>query len=310
MIFRCALAITAAVLWGASTAAAQGEVGEPAWPGPLRPTYQWSLNVGVTGIYDSEILNSRAESGPAVGVEPFAIVGYSSKSLPGLEYGYRIAGHRYTETDRWNRVSHYGRIAYERRLNPEWEVELAATASLRVITLEYAQADQYMIRPRIEYQPDPENRYRLYGAYRFRQYRDEDRTQAHNPYVWLQYRRRLARGHYGYANLRYERNDAELDRRDYGRSRAAVQYGGRVGDLNRVRAELEWFREDFARADAVGGEEVGRLEHRWRPSVGWTRYLNDKARLEVDYRFQNRTSTLPSREFNEHLVETTIRVGW
>lgn len=282
--------------------AAQRESGDPAREGggPGR----WAAEVWLAAAYDSNILN-RADAPGAWGVEPGLSVGYQPS--PGLGLEYQARGHAWTETDRWDRLSQSLRAEWDARRRGRWNAVLLAQAATQVVTAEYQKADQLTVRPMVEFRASDDDRLRLYAAYRRRRYHDADHTGAHNGYLWLQYRRRLAPYHFGYLSVRREENRAELERRDLGRTAVFAQYSGRVSPADRVNARLEYRDERYgSRTDVVDGAAVRRYERRWIPSVGWTHQIG-RAALEVDYRYQTRASTLPAREFTEHLTAVTLR---
>lgn len=265
---------------------------------------RWAAEVWLAGAYDSNILN-RAGAPGAWGVEPGLSVGFQPS--PGFALEYEAQGHVWTETDRWDRLSQALRAEWDARGRGRWNAAVLAEAATQVVTAEYLQADQLTVRPMVEFRASDDDRLRLYAAYRRRRYHDEDHTGADNGYLWLQYRRRLAPYHFGYLSVRREENRARLERRDLGRTTAYAQYSGRVSPADRLNARLEYRDERYgSRTDLVDGVAVRRHERRWIPSLGWTHEIG-RAALEVDYRYQTRASTVPERDFAEHLAAVTLR---
>jgi hypothetical protein len=100
-------------------------------------------------------------------------VGYAGDDF---ELGYEVAGHSYTNTSRWDRVSHRLEAEFEHDLPGNWELETVGQISFKGSSEDRDLVDQdFEISPRLEYRFTDERRLRLFTTHRLKRYDDAPR---------------------------------------------------------------------------------------------------------------------------------------
>lgn len=229
-----------------------------------------------------------------------------------LTLQYETAIHRYTGGDKWDRLSHKLRGLYEHELGSRWTVGAEGEITIKGSSEDRTVGDQYILEPRVEYEIDRNSTARLYGAFRVRRYAEEPDQNALNRYLGAEFTQELDDDREWEVGLRYEVNDADSLRRYYRRWTWHTKFSTAVGARDDLELELKLRTRVFpARFVEVEDEDVPRQDQRWIPSLAWTRALNSRLGLEVQYEYETRSSNDPEQAFTGHQLRTSLIVqGW
>ncbi|HEX9108424.1 MAG TPA: hypothetical protein VF832_14370, partial [Longimicrobiales bacterium] len=191
---QLALVGALAVPTGGAARAQGPERGEPAVVGspaaapaagqqaaPVRPWRPVGVELSASSVYDTNIdhdLNGLHSYGTILGLSG----AYRNRaSHPSLVLEYEAALHRYTGTDRWDRLSQRGTATYARELG-RWRMLSIADAALRGSSDDRKLDNRYTIMERARYRVDRTRRLQLSAALRLRRAPGEPGANAANPY--------------------------------------------------------------------------------------------------------------------------------
>lgn len=266
-------------------------------PGWLRP-FTFFVNLG--GIYDSNINHDedpiRTWGGFLGGGVRFETDDFYAQ--------YEVSSFSYTYTQSgWSRISHHLETAYEHDLSKKWEAELVGEATLKGSSEDNDLGDEYILKPRLNYDLSDSQRLRFYGAYRLRSYGDVDPLRdANNYYVGMEFRQRIGAGHLD-AEYRWEVNESKGTRNQYNRQTYGLEYttpfGGGLHQLvleARYRPVQYWHR----RIDNEDDEDL-RRDVRWIGTAAAKFGLSRRISIHPTYRYERRTSNDPEEEWDAHL---------
>lgn len=228
---------------------------------------------------------------------------------PSVDVTYTIGFHRYTRTDRWDRLSHHVRALVETDLSGPWSWETVGEISLKGSSEDRELSDQYVINPRLDYRFGERHRFRMYGLLRLKRYDEEILRNATNQYAGGELLFRSRKGSRFEVGGRLERNDAAGPRYDYHRYTYYTEFVVPVSARDRIELELTTRRQQYLNR-LVEDQEVLRRDQRWIPSFTWVRALTPEADLEVGYKLEARTSNDPEKKFNAHLVTVSVLRRW
>jgi hypothetical protein len=271
----------------------------------------WRLEGTLTAALDSNIdRDENEQTAPGITVAVLAAV-QNRPRRPSLLMDYRYAIHAYASTERWDRTAHRLRATWVVPAGARWTFETTASAQTGLITVEYRSTDQLMIMPRVQYQPVRAHRLRAAAAYRARRYGDEGSSTATTPGGTIDYRFRLGSWHYLDFACRYDRNRADLDRRDYTRTGCVAAYTRPLGPDTRVSLGTEYREVRYSSRVAMTADGVeGREDLTWIPSIIAVHQLMAPLRLDLRYRWVRRRSNEPSTEFDSHRADVSLRFQW
>jgi hypothetical protein len=229
-----------------------------------------------------------------------------------FEILYELAGHSYTNTSRWDRVSQRIEAAIERDLPGNWEFETVGQIGFKGSSEDRDIVDQDLeIMPRLEYRFSPERRLRLFTAHRLKRYNDAPDTNAVKHYVGGEFRETLGPRRHWEIGGRFETNDEALDRGDYRRWTYSLEHGIPVTERDalvmQIRYRLKRYTQRFVEAE---DEDVLRTDHRFVPSIAWIRALNHRFEVRFDYTYESNYSNDPEKEYGAHLAWSSFSVRW
>ena len=291
-----------------STVAAQRVLPEPAipprpddGPGWLEP---FSFFVSLTGVHDTNINHSE---------EPLASTGVvggigTRFETDNFEVEYEVAKHEYSNTDRWDRVSHSVTTSFEQRVAKKLSMEAVGELTLKGSSEDRELNDQYVLEPRINYRFSPSSRLRLYGAHRLRRYDDNQQRDATNQYAGAEFRQRLGSGAFD-VGYRWETNRAEGRRYSYERQTYSLQYATPLaGGLHRLAAEVKYRPQNYSHRFVDDEEdEPLRRDKRWIFSLEGSIALGRHLELLPGYRYETRFSNDEEEEFEAHVGYVGLR---
>lgn len=280
-----------------------GPTATPA-PVPLRPSERPSTARSWTGLvrfgnaYDSNI-DQNDTNQQAFGVTLGGGVGYvDDPADPSIQFTYETGLHRYSGTDRWNRISHYARGQATQDLPWRWlKADLIGEISLKGTTEEREMSNQFNVIPRLNVRLSKRNRLRLLAAWRERRY-DEQVRNASNRYVGMEFSHRGRGASEWTVDARVERNHAEGSRYDWDRLTFGGEYVVPLGRRGRLELDLKYRRVLYAsRTVEIDDEDVLRRDHRWTPTIVWRHTINAVTDLRLGYTRESRDSNDVRRNF-------------
>lgn len=234
----------------------------------------------------------------------------SDATRPGATLEYDVALHRYSATDRYDRVSQRLRATLSRRTRRWWTLDLVTEGSLRGSSEDRDVSDQFTLQPRSEFRLGDDTRLRLVGTQRWRRYPTDSLQDAANRYAVLEVRRRLPAGVSLEASGRVERNAARGARFDYRRTTLAAVATAPLGRRLVATLELQHRQQVYpGRPVDVGSRVVARRDRRWQPAATLEARL---AGLELTLGAEPewRRSNDPDKAFDEHVLVFGMRRRW
>ena len=276
-----------------------------------RPADRWiSLVSFMRSRYDSNVNRDLVPTRSVGMVSGLGLRLQAGGDRPWLATEYDAAVHRYSATERFDRVSQRLRISATAQLARALEVGLVSEGSLKGSAEDRDVADQVAVLPRVDLRLSDRHRLRLVGAHRWRRYPDAPEQHARNAYGAVELRQRSADGSTWEGEARVERNAARGDRFDYRRITFATAYSAPLGQRSFLDIELKYRDQRYAnRFVAVEDVDVPRHDFRWEPALGWrwSAWGND---LDVRYEPERRGSNDPDKHFVQHLVSVGISRRW
>lgn len=269
---------------------------------PRASARSWSGLVRYGAAYDGNI-DQNQENNRALGV----IVGAGLQYLddpadPSVSVTYETGVHRYSGTDRWNRVSHHARAHLTQDLPWRWSADLIGEISLKGTTEERELSNQFNVIPRLNVRLTKRNRLRVMAAWRERRYDDTARN-ATNRYVGSELSRRREDGGEWKVEARYERNHAVSDRHDWDRVSVGCGSALVLGRRTRVEVDVKYrFVRFVSRTVEIDNQAVLRRDHRWTPTVVWRQGLSARTEVRLGYTRESRDSNDARRDFGAHQV--------
>ncbi|HSF13470.1 MAG TPA: hypothetical protein VLA50_10915 [Erythrobacter sp.] len=187
------------------------------------------------------------------------------------------------------------------------ELQLQARRYDDLVTVESADSDEWQGSARVTFEPTRENRFRVTGTWRDRQYDNgaAPATTGEGPRVDAQYRRRFGAYHYLAFDLRAENIRSDDPDRGYERESAGVAYTRPIAKDLRVRPAIELIKTRFdGRIADDGGlrrdrQVVPEVELLWWPGQ-W------RIEAEAKYVFFNSNEAVREREG----YRLTLSVGY
>ena len=273
---------------------------------------RWLLDASVSGVYDSNIRNSRDGLESYGSVLEAGLRFENRRSFPTLVLDYEIAGHTYTNTDTWDRVSHRGLASYIRRFDDNrWRWETMAWAYLGGVTVfDRELVDRYMLLSRLDRRLGSNDRLRVYGALRRTRYRESTAGDASSPYIGAELRHDFSARHRAEIGYRYEENDAESERLDYSRSTVSADYDFTASAQDRLSFGLAYRHQSYPNRLVSDESTEVRAEDRWSPRIRWVHSFSPEWQLQTDFGYDERFSNDPSREYSGQRLELLLRRQW
>lgn len=274
----------------------------------------WSFNLTASNFFDSNI-NHTADKQRSYGIVFGTGVHYQNRSSrPMFVVDYEAATHRYAGSDIWDRVSQNLRASFERRLPGRWNLETTGEISFKGSSEDRELSDQYVLRPRVEYRLNQQDRVRVYAAYRLKRYTGSPDRDATNRYVGVEFRRQFRSGDRVEAGYRHEANNAKSPRNQYRRRTGHLEYvtllGGRDALTLEIKYRSQFYKHRLVEIDDARDLEAPRQDHRWVPSAFWSHRLREDLDLRLLYAPEVRFSNDPRREFSAHLLGVTFFYHW
>jgi hypothetical protein len=292
---------------GVAVAAAQRSGIDGSAPGRVAKPGPWSLEMRLSSVFDSN-LDRDEESLDVYGLVAGAQAMFERRrDDDDLRLEYEAALHRYSRTDKWDRLSHKLRGRYEREVGSRWTLGAESEITIKGSSEDRTVGDQYILEPRLEYEIADDSEARVYGAFRLRRYDQEPEQNAVNRYAGAEFTQKFGGKREWEVGLRYEVNDAERSRRYYRRwtwhTRLVTPLSARDELELELKLRARVFPERFVEME---DELVPRQDRRWSPSLVWTRALSGSMGLEVEYEYETRSSNDPEQAFKGHQLRLSL----
>jgi hypothetical protein len=268
------------------------------------------IDARVSGVFESNV-DRHPVPRPSYGTLARLGVGIqSARARPFLTARYDLALHRYADPGDWNRTTHDVTAEFAPSLSPV-RLRLAATLRIGSWTEDREQADEIILKPRIEIRPAPADVWSLYVVQSARRLdigagtrRDTLRLAGMGYYHWW-------RGGGLWVDGRYEVNKSELE---------SSRYMGWTGSgwiriplpaSHRLELEAAHNRRWYAGSFVDQGDTLARMDRRWTSSVSLIREL-DGPQWEVGlaYGFEDNRSNNRYAVYRARRVEVTMRRRW
>lgn len=277
----------------------------PRAPGRLTP-----FVVTFTG-FDSNINHDAANLDSYGGALGVGGIFRNDPRKPAVEVQYQAGLHRQSATNQWNRLSHYVRAAWDRRLSKRFELVTVGEVSIKGSTEDRELSNQFVLSPRLEFRITRAFRVRALGAWRAKRYQDDPGRNASNRYGGLALVGRPRSGVRWDAGGRYEVNDTKSDRYMYYRW---TWFGGLSTPLtarDRLEFAMRYSRQryPYRLVDIHGGPDVPRRDRRVDPDISWLHSVQD-VDLRIGYGFSGRDSNDPRRDYRSHEVLLSVLRRW
>jgi hypothetical protein len=231
---------------------------------------------------------------------------------PTFEAQYLAGIHQYANTDRWDRISHYVRAAWDRRFTRQVRFEPVAEMSIQGSSEDRDLSNQFVLSPRLEYRFTPELRVRGLVVWRVRRYEDTPDRNAFNRYGGVELLGRPQSGPSWSVGGRYELNATESARQRYLRWTWYGDLSAPVGTRDRLELEV-YYRSrhyPFRFVDVRGGPDVLREDVRVEPEVIWLHALDDRRELRIGYAFSGQYSNDVRRDYLSHQLLFGVLNRW
>ncbi len=276
------------------------------------PRRLW-LNMSLSSVFDSNV-DDEATSLHSFGFVPGIGVHFQDDAeKPSFEADYEVAFHRYTNTEKYNRVSHNLTTSYRRQLSRKWQARTTGEISLKGSSEDRDVNNQYILEQQLQYRINPNNRLRFFGAYRLKRYPLEDiGKNAIDPYLGARFDQKLSGGRGWEILYRYDKNRSQDPKDRYVRRTFGANFSTPVfkDHYDLVTFDLRYAPRLYARQVKVDGARVPRRDQRWTLDVLYERPLRQDVQMGLNYRYETRNSNDPDKIFNSHLFGVTFNFKW
>jgi hypothetical protein len=295
----------------------------PVRPVPIRPDgiRPGPVSLGPTAhhLSISSVVMSRADDNvnrDSVGTLSVGVIGgisarlTSGASRPWLVLEYDAAIHRYSATDRFNRISQRARSTVSARLSHRWGVDLVTEGARGGSSEDRDVSDQLSVLPRVEYRIDAARRVRLSVSQRWRQFPTDSLQNAVNRYAAAEFRHRLSDSAAFEAEVRVERNEARGARFDFSRPTIATVYTTPLNPRATLEAGVQFRMQRYpSRAVEIRRKDVPRVDLRFQPTLGLQLRVAG-SELEFSYEPEWRQSNDPTKSLLQNIVMLGVRRRW
>ncbi|HYJ47929.1 MAG TPA: hypothetical protein VEV81_15070 [Pyrinomonadaceae bacterium] len=285
---------------------------KPEQEGASQPRRLW-FTFSLSSVFDSNI-EEESRGVRSFGLVPSAGLHFQDNpEKPTFEADYEVALHRYTHSDKYDRVSQNLTASYRRQLTRRWQARTTGELSLKGSSEDHDVNDQYVLEQQLHYRFNPANRLRLFAAYRLKRYPLEDvGKSAVDPYFGARFDQKLGGGRTWELLYRYDKNRSQDPKDRYVRRTYDAQFTTPLvkehHDL--LTLDLRYAPRLYARQIKVDGARVPRRDQRWTFDVLYERPLTEKVQLGLNYRYETRHSNDLDKNFNSHLLSVTFGYKW
>jgi hypothetical protein len=276
------------------------------------PRRVW-LTMSLSSVFDSNV-DDDEQSVNSFGLVPSVGLHFQNDAeKPSFEADYEVGFHRYTNTEKYNRLSQNLTASYRRQLSRKWQARTTGEISLKGSSEDRDVNNQYILEQQLQYRLNPDNRLRLFGAYRLKHYPLEDiGKNAVDPYIGARFDRKLKGGRGWEILYRYDKNRSQDPKDRYVRRTYGAQFTTPVfrkrQDL--LTVDVRYAPRLYARQVKVDDVRMPRRDKRWALDVLYERPLGSDMRMGLNYSYETRNSNDPDKNFNSHQFGVTFAFNW
>jgi len=287
----------------ASTTSEQGE----------KERRRFWLSASLSTVFDSNVEHDEQRLRSFGLVPSLGFHFRDNPERPSFEAEYEVGFHRYTNTNSFDRVSHYFTGAYRRRLPGRISSRTTAEVSLKGSSEDRDVNNQYSLEQQFQYRLMPSVRLSAFAAYRLKRYPFIDAGKnAIDPYIGGRVAQELKGGREWQLTYRYDKNRSQDAKDRYVRWTYEAQFSTPLFRARRdlLTVEARYSPRLYARQIKVDGVRVPRKDRRWVFEAEYVRPLTRDVRLGLDYRYETRDSNDPEKRFNSHVVGVSFGFDW
>lgn len=272
-----------------------------------------SIFLSLAGIFSSNI--DRDEDGKdSFGISPlFGIRLRDNAERPRFQFIYEISKHSFTNSNRYDRVSHIFDAEFTHSLTRRIRLTTDASVALNGTSDSDSRSigNFYTLLQEAEFRLNKRQRIDIFGAVRFKQFENDNRdSDAFNPYGGARFEQRLGKGRFLEFGYRYDLNSSRDVRNRYIRSTYSAEFSTLVERRTRLSFEARYRPYLYTRLTTVDGERVPRRDRRYAVSASLRHALRQGVALNFFYTIENRRSNDVDRRFVEHLAGAAITYRW
>lgn len=270
-----------------------------------------SVYLTTTGMYDSNIEHDATNQDTYGGAVGLGIGFQRSGGRHAVEAQYEVAGHRYSTSERWNRVSQQFEGAYTLRATRWLRLRAGIEASIKGNSEDRDLGNQYAFKPRLELRPTGSTAIRFTGAYRLKQDESDPEKDADNTYLAVDLRQRYPAGGEMTLGVRRESNLSRgLDDR-YRRVLYSLELSSPTLAHDVLAFSLNFRAQRYRyRTVVVEGRTLLRRDHRVTAGLEYTHRFGFSTDVTLGYEFEARGSNDQRKEYVAHLMSFAVRRRW
>jgi len=261
--------------------------------------------------FDSNINHDEASINSVGFVPSFGIHFQNDVEKPSFEIEYETALHRYTNTDKWNRVSHRLSTSYRKRFNKRWYTRTTGDITLKGSSEDRELNNQYSLGQQLEYRPLSNIRLIGFASYRIKRDPLDSRSNAIDPYIGGKFVQSLAGNRQWELSYRYDKNRSWDAKNRYIRWAYEAAFQTPIIDRrNRLTVDVTYKPRLYARTVKVSGVRVPRHDRRWIFETSFERSLRQDLQMDVFYSYETRNSNDPDKRFKSHQAGIAFTYKW
>ncbi len=292
-------------------------------PGPIQPAQiqpvpvprisrkRWSLEADFYNVYESNVDHDADNIVDSVGVVYALNTRFRNRpSNPSFLLGYEIGRHQYTNTDKWDRVSHNFKATYLLYFGKKFVLETNGEISLKGSSEDRELGDQYVFKPVLNFYVNRSTQLELVAAHRNRKF--ETGSDAVNRYVGAGLKKEFGNHEIG-AYYRYEYNDSENPRSDRYISTYDLRYTMPLTKDSwasiKVQNRATRYVRRYVEIDVDHGPDIQlylREDNKWNLKAALGIPAGKKFEIVPAYEFETRTSNDPEKEYNAYAFSVSI----
>jgi hypothetical protein len=282
---------------------------KPSPDSDIRAKRFWLFASLSTG-FDSNI-NQDPDGTPSFGlVSSMGFHFQDNAEKPSFEIEYEAGLHHYTNTDKWNRVSHSAATSYKRHLFGRWYTRTTGELSLRGSSEDRELNNQYLLGQQLEYRPTANTRLIGFAAYRLKRDPVEEGKNAIDPYIGAKFVQRLRGERRWEISYRYDHNRSWDPRNRYVRWTYGARFETPLLQHDRLTFEGSYRPQMYARTVKVDDVRVTRHDARWSFNAVWDHPLSERMTMRMFYRFEKRLSNSADKRYTEQLPGVSLTYQW
>jgi len=261
--------------------------------------------------FDTNI-NHDPQGVSSVGLVPSLGVHFqNSVEKPSFEIEYEIAAHNYTNSEEWDRVSHNLVMSYRKHLFKGWSTRTESEITLKGSSEDRELNNQYVLREQLEYRLNENSRLQLVAAYRVKRDPLDSGSNAIDPYVGARFIQKLAGDKRVALSYRYDKNRSWDPKNRYVRWAYEAEFSTPIVDRrSRLSFDLTYKPRLYGRTVKVEGERIPRRDERWIFETQFERVLRPDLRMVFVYRFEQRDSNDPDKDFQSNQAGVALTYRW